>query len=191
MQESGRAGHLIRAALACTLSGLWGLYAGFELCDATALPGREEYLDSEKYQIRQRDWAAPGNIIAEITALNALRLRHRALQSHMGLRFYTIFNDRIVYFGKMAPGQSDMILVAISLDPEAAQEADFEIPCGNGNFPITPPFSPMICWTGGMPCGPAGYSMCALTPATGPMRSGRSARQEGQPHETRRQPAVR
>ncbi|GBQ15015.1 hypothetical protein CFR78_04600 [Komagataeibacter rhaeticus] len=128
VQESGRAGHLIRAALACTLSGLWGLYAGFELCDATALPGREEYLDSEKYQIRQRDWAAPGNIIAEITALNALRLRHRALQSHMGLRFYTIFNDRIVYFGKMAPDQSDMILVAISLDPEAAQEADFEIP---------------------------------------------------------------
>ena len=59
LQTSGRAGFLIRAALAATLSGLWGLYSGFELCEAAALPGREEYLDSEKYQIRRRDYARP------------------------------------------------------------------------------------------------------------------------------------
>ena len=52
LQTSGRPGFLIRAALAATLSGLWGLYSGFELCEASPLPGREEYLDSEKYQIR-------------------------------------------------------------------------------------------------------------------------------------------
>lgn len=135
VQHTGRAGHLIRAALACTLSGLWGVYSGFELCDATPLPGREEYLDSEKYQFRQRDWAGPGNIIAEITALNTLRLRHRALHSHMGLRFYTIFNDRIVYFGKMTADLSDVVLVAISLDPEGVQEADFEIPLWEWQLP--------------------------------------------------------
>ena len=52
LQTSGRPGHLIRAALAATLSGLWGVYSGFELCEATPIPGREEYLDSEKYQLR-------------------------------------------------------------------------------------------------------------------------------------------
>ena len=69
LQSSGRGGFLIRAALAATLSGLWGMYSGFEVCEAAPLPGREEYLDSEKYQIRVRDYAAPGNIVAEITAL--------------------------------------------------------------------------------------------------------------------------
>ena len=73
LQTSGRAGFLIRAALAATLSGLWGVYSGFELCEAAALPGREEYLDSEKYEIRACDFDAPGNIVAEITALNRLR----------------------------------------------------------------------------------------------------------------------
>src|ERR1700750_3080476 len=68
LQTSGRSGFLIRAALAATLSGLWGVYAGFELCEAAALPGREEYLDSEKYEIRHRDFAQPGNIVAEISA---------------------------------------------------------------------------------------------------------------------------
>jgi starch synthase (maltosyl-transferring) len=73
LQSSGRAGFLIRSALAATLSGLWGMYSGFELCEAAPLPGREEYMDSEKYQIKQRDWQAPGNIIAEISRLNQIR----------------------------------------------------------------------------------------------------------------------
>ena len=63
LQTGGRRAFLIRAALACTLSGLWGMYSGFELCEAAPLPGREEYLDSEKYQIRVRDITAPGNIV--------------------------------------------------------------------------------------------------------------------------------
>ena len=88
LQTSGRPGFLIRAALACTLSGLWGMYSGFELCEAAPLPGREEYLDSEKYQIRVRDFAAPGNIVGEITALNRIRRAHPALQSHLGVTFY-------------------------------------------------------------------------------------------------------
>src|SRR5215218_9685464 len=78
LQSSGRAGFLIRAALAATLSGLWGVYSGFELCEAAALPGREEYLDSEKYEIRVRDPKAP-NITAEITALNRIRNANPAL----------------------------------------------------------------------------------------------------------------
>src|SRR5581483_4571887 len=60
LQRSGRAGFLIRAALATTLSGLWGLYSGFELCEGAPLPGREEYINSEKYEIRAWDWQRPG-----------------------------------------------------------------------------------------------------------------------------------
>ena len=135
LQDSGRPGFLIRAALAATLSGLWGVYSGFELCEAAALPGREEYLDSEKYEIRPRDFAAPGNIVAEITLLNRLRKSHPALQSHLGVRFYNAGNDHILVYGKRVPGAEDMVLVAVSLDPHHPQEADFEVPLWEWKLP--------------------------------------------------------
>ena len=135
LQSSGRPGFLIRAVLAATLSGLWGVYSGFEICEAAALSGKEEYLDSEKYEIRPRDFAAPGNIVAEITMLNRLRRAHPALQSHRDIAFYNAFNDRILLYGKRAPGTADMILVAVSLDPHAAQEADFELPLWEWRLP--------------------------------------------------------
>lgn len=135
LQNSGRAGFLIRAALAATLSGLWGVYSGFELCEAAALPGREEYLDSEKYEIRPRDFTAPGNIVAEITMLNRLRRSHPALQSHLGVTFYNAGNDQILVYGKRVPGAGDMVLVAVSLDPHHAQETGFEIPLWEWKLP--------------------------------------------------------
>jgi starch synthase (maltosyl-transferring) len=128
LQTSGRPGFLIRAALAATLSGLWGVYAGFELCEAAALPGREEYLDSEKYQLRARPDRAPGDIVAEIARLNRLRRAEPALRSHLGTTFHNAFNDQILYYSKSAPGESSLILVAVSLDPFGAQEANFEVP---------------------------------------------------------------
>jgi starch synthase (maltosyl-transferring) len=135
LQSSGRAGFLIRAALAATLSGLWGVYSGFELCEAAALPGREEYLDSEKYEVRHRNFNAPGNIVAEITALNRLRRLHPALHSHLGVRFYNAFNDQILVYGKLSPDGSEMILVAVSLDPHHVQEAPFEVPLWEWKLP--------------------------------------------------------
>jgi starch synthase (maltosyl-transferring) len=135
LQGSGRAGFLIRAVLAATLSGLWGVYSGFELCEAAPLPGREEYLDSEKYEIRVRDFNAPGNIVAEITALNRVRRANPVLHSHRGVRFYHAGNDRMMVYGKMAPGQDDMILVAVTLDPHQPQETDFELPLWEWKLP--------------------------------------------------------
>ena len=135
LQTSGRPGFLIRAALACTLSGLWGMYSGFELCEAAQLPGREEYLDSEKYQIRVRDFAAPGNIVEEITALNRIRKANPALQSHLGITFYPAFNDQILLYGKRTPDGRDMILIAINLDPHNPQEAAIEIPLWEWGLP--------------------------------------------------------
>ena len=128
LQTSGRPGFLIRAALAATLSGLWGVYSGFEICESVALPGREEYLDSEKYEIKPRDYNSPGNIVGEITALNRIRRQHPALQSHLGLKFYTAYNDRVILYGKRDPFDGSMVLVAVSLDPHIVQEASIDVP---------------------------------------------------------------
>ena len=135
LQTSGRPGFLIRAALACTLSGLWGMYSGFELCEAAPLPGREEYLNSEKYQIRVRDFAMAGNIVSEIAMLNRIRRAHPALQTHLGITFYPAFNEQVLFYGKRTPERHDMILIAVSLDPHAAQEAAIEIPLWEWGLP--------------------------------------------------------
>ncbi len=135
LQSSGRAGFVVRAVLAATLSGLWGVYSGFELCEAAALPGREEYLDSEKYEIRVRDFGAPGNIVSEITAFNRLRRSHPALQTHLGLRFYNSSNDQVLVYGKSLPAHEDMVFVIVNLDPHHAQETSFEIPLWEWKLP--------------------------------------------------------
>jgi starch synthase (maltosyl-transferring) len=135
LQSGGRPAFLIRAALATTLSGLWGMYSGFELCEADALPGREEYKNSEKYEIKPRDWSQPGNIAAEIAQLNALRKREPALHSHLGVTFYNIFNDRMLYYAKTAPSRDDKLLIAVSLNPHDAEEGDFEVPLWEWQLP--------------------------------------------------------
>ncbi|MDP1875272.1 maltotransferase domain-containing protein [Phenylobacterium sp.] len=127
LQTSGRAGFLIRAALAATLSGLWGVYSGFELLESDPVPGKEDYKDSEKYEIRPRDWDAPG-IIPQITQLNRLRKSHPALQTHLNVHFLPSSDDNILFYAKTSPDGADLILVAINLDPHGAHEADVEAP---------------------------------------------------------------
>lgn len=128
LQTSGRPGFLIRSALAALGSGLWGVYSGFELCEGTPLPGKEEYLDSEKYELRQRDWHAPGNIRAEITRLNQIRRANPALQTHRGLTLAASSNSRVLAFYKSTPGHGNVVLAVISLDPFQAQETRVEAP---------------------------------------------------------------
>ncbi|UZE25806.1 alpha-1,4-glucan--maltose-1-phosphate maltosyltransferase [Pseudomonas sp. B21-056] len=135
LHESGRAGFLIRAALATMGSGLWGMYSGFELCESAPVPGKEEYLDSEKYEIRPRDFTAPGNIVAEIAQLNRIRRQNRALQTHLGLKIYNAWNDNILFFGKRTSDGSNFVLVAVSLDPHNPQEANFELPLWEMGLP--------------------------------------------------------
>jgi starch synthase (maltosyl-transferring) len=128
LHTSGRAGFQVRAVLAATLSGLFGVYSGFELCEAEPVPGKEEYWESEKYEVKPRDWQRAGNIIEDIARLNRLRRAFPALQTHLNVSFYNAWNDQILYYGKRAPGGSEIILVAVNLDPHNAQECDFEIP---------------------------------------------------------------
>jgi len=134
LQTSGRPGFLIRAALAATLSGLWGVYNGFELCESAAIPGKEEYLDSEKYQIKPWDYDRPGNIIAEITRLNRIRRENDALHSHLGVEFLNADSDHILYFLKQA-SSGNTIVVAINLDPLLVHEAVIEIPTWKFGLP--------------------------------------------------------
>jgi starch synthase (maltosyl-transferring) len=128
LHTSGRPGFRIRAVLAATLSGLFGVYSGFELCEAAPVPGKEEYLDSEKYVVKPRDWQAPGNIIADITLLNRLRRANPALQTHLNTRFHSASDDSVIYYAKPSPDGTDMILIMVNLDPHGARECDFEVP---------------------------------------------------------------
>ena len=135
LQRSGRPGFLIRAALAATLSGLWGIYSGFELCEASPVPGKEDYLDSEKYELRAWDWQRPGHIIEEITTLNRIRRQNPALHSHLNIRFHNAFDPDILYFMKATEDRSNIVLVAINLDPHGVHEADFELPLWEWSLP--------------------------------------------------------
>ncbi|WP_447043451.1 alpha-1,4-glucan--maltose-1-phosphate maltosyltransferase [Vreelandella sp. H-I2] len=135
LQSSGRAGFLIRAALATMGSGLWGMYSGFELCEGAPVPGKEEYLDSEKYEIRPRDYSAPGNIVYEIAQLNRIRRENPALHTHLGLTFYPVHNDRLLLFAKGTKTRDNVVLIAVNLDPFEAQEGAFELPLGLFDLP--------------------------------------------------------
>ncbi|WP_328916254.1 MULTISPECIES: alpha-1,4-glucan--maltose-1-phosphate maltosyltransferase [unclassified Streptomyces] len=126
LQNGGRPAFETRAVLAATLSPSWGVYAGFELCEATpAHPGSEEYLHSEKYELRPRDWAAAeaeGRSLAPlITTLNRLRRRHPALQQLRDLTFHPVDNEALLAYSKRRG--DDVVLVVVNLDPFHTQEA--------------------------------------------------------------------
>lgn len=135
LQESGRPGFRTRLVLAATLAGNYGIYNGFELCEAAALPGREEYRDSEKYEIRAWDWDRPGHIREDIALVNRLRREHPALQDFTNLSFYNAWNDNILYYGRRTPALDSFILVAVSLDPRLPQAAHFEVPLWEFGLP--------------------------------------------------------
>ncbi|MCI3273774.1 alpha-1,4-glucan--maltose-1-phosphate maltosyltransferase [Streptomyces cylindrosporus] len=126
LQRGGRPAFELRAVLAATLSPTWGLYSGYELCENLPLrDGSEEYLDSEKYQLRPRDWESAereGRSIAPLIArLNAVRRRHPALHRLRNLRFHTTDNDMVIAYSKTTG--PDTVLVVVNLDPHHTQEA--------------------------------------------------------------------
>jgi len=126
LQNGGRPAFETRAVLAATLSPTWGVYAGYELCEATpAHAGSEEYAHSEKYELRPRDWAgaqAQGRSIAPlITTLNRLRRRHPALRQLRDLTFHPVDNDALLAYSKRRG--EDVVLVVVNLDPFHTQEA--------------------------------------------------------------------
>ncbi|MEH0636457.1 DUF3416 domain-containing protein, partial [Streptomyces bottropensis] len=126
LQEGGRPAFELRAVLAATLSPTWGIYSGYELCENTPLkPGSEEYLDSEKYQLRPRDWdtaARDGHTIAPLLGkLNEIRRRSPALRQLRNLHFHHADQDAVIVYSKRAG--SNTVLVVVNLDPHHTQEA--------------------------------------------------------------------
>jgi len=142
LQHGGPAAFKIRAVLAAMLSPTWGIYSGYELCENVPLrPGSEEYLDSEKYQYKPRDWDAAersGNSLAPfITQLNLIRRAHPALHRLRNLRFHHADQPEFICFSKRltkaetgqnagstaAGGEADTVLVVVNTDPHQAREA--------------------------------------------------------------------
>ncbi|WP_086802514.1 alpha-1,4-glucan--maltose-1-phosphate maltosyltransferase [Streptomyces caniscabiei] len=126
LQEGGRPAFELRAVLAATLSPTWGVYSGYELCENTPLkPGSEEYLDSEKYQLRPRDWDAAerdGRTIAPLLGkLNEIRRRSPALRQLRDLHFHDADQEAVIIYSKSAG--SNTVLVVVNLDPHHTQEA--------------------------------------------------------------------
>ncbi len=128
LQKGGRPAFMIRAVLATTLSSVYGIYSGFELCEAEPLPGREEYLNSEKYEIKAWDWDRPGNIRELITRLNAVRRQNPALQEYENLRFHLCDNDQVLFYEKSTEDGSNIIFVAVNLDPFEAHDVTLFFP---------------------------------------------------------------
>ncbi len=108
----------IRAALAAMLMPSWGMYSGYEFCEGAPLPGREEYLDSEKFQLLDRDWNAPGNIKGFISQLNRVRRENGALQLYDNVTRHHADHDKLVVFSKVTADFANRILCSISLDAE-------------------------------------------------------------------------
>ena len=105
-----------RVALAATLSSNYGIYNGFELLEHEPIPGREEYLNSEKYEIKIRDWDKPGNIKDYIGRLNRIRRDNPALLQTTNLRFVQVDDDDVIGFVKESVGRDNAVAVAIALE---------------------------------------------------------------------------
>jgi starch synthase (maltosyl-transferring) len=129
LQTGGRAGFRVRLVLAATLSPLYGIYSGYELLEGTPVRhGSEEYLDSEKYQIRQRNYATPGNLDEEIRLLNRIRRAERALQRQENVQFLASENPNILFYRRASVDGSADILVAANLDPHAPHHTMVTVP---------------------------------------------------------------
>ncbi len=107
-----------RAALAATLAANYGVYNGFELLEHESIPGREEYLDSEKYEIRVRDWDQPDNIKAYLRDLNRIRRENAALQQSSQLRFIAIEDGNVIAFAKESVAHANVVVAAVALTRE-------------------------------------------------------------------------
>ena len=137
LQKSGRAGFQARLVLAATLNPLYGIYNGYELAEAAAIPGKEEYLNSEKYEIKAWDWDRPGHIKDDIRRINRIRRNNPALWRFNNLTFLNAWNDDIIAFYKMSLTRENLLVVAVNLDPHNTQAANFEIPLWEFGLPDT------------------------------------------------------
>jgi starch synthase (maltosyl-transferring) len=129
LQTGGRGAFRMRLLLAGTLSPLYGVYSGFELLEHEPVrPGSEEYLNSEKYQLRHRDFAAAGNLDDDMRRLNRIRRAEPALQRQDNLTFLPSENEEILFYRRAGVNGSADLLVAVNLDPRVAHASIVHVP---------------------------------------------------------------
>ena len=129
LARGGRPAFKLRLVLAATLSSLYGIYSGYELAENVPVaPTSEEYLDSEKYQVKARNWDAPGNLVEFITRVNTIRRKNPALQLYRNLTFYDADNPSILWYGKATEARDNLIFVAANLDPTVERESMVSVP---------------------------------------------------------------
>jgi len=140
LQTGGRAAFEVRLILAATLAANYGIYSGFELCEHVPVrKGSEEYLDSEKYQIKPRDWNQADNLRELIARVNEIRHTHRALQQNATLAFHNSDNPQFLWFSKSVPERPERVFVAVNTDPHWTQHGWVQMPIWEmGISPGTP-----------------------------------------------------
>lgn len=134
LQEGGRPAFKLRVVLAATLSSVYGIYSGYELCENDPIPGKEEYNNSEKYDYKVWDWDREGNIKDYIAQINMIRRTNEALHHYNNLKFYKADNDNILFYGKMTEDLSNIILVAVNLDPFQKHDSFVYLPIHEYNI---------------------------------------------------------
>ena len=129
LQYGGRPAFIIRLVLAATLSSNFGIYGpAFELCVSEALPGKEEYLNSEKFEIKDWNWDQPGNLKDFIARVNRIRKQNPALWRTNNLTFLESDNEYVIFYMKATPDLGNVVLVAAALDPFHPQPANVRVP---------------------------------------------------------------
>jgi starch synthase (maltosyl-transferring) len=128
LTAGGENKHIIRLILAATLSSNYGLYGPvYEFCLTEPYPGKEEYIDSEKYEIRNWDWTRLTKTGEVIAAVNAIRKTHAALQQTEGIRFLKTSNEHLIAYVKCDPVTRDTLLIIVNLDPDNVQEGTVQV----------------------------------------------------------------
>jgi starch synthase (maltosyl-transferring) len=129
LQRGGRPAFVARFVLAATLGASYGIYSGFELSENVPVrPRSEEYLDSEKYQIKVRDFGQPSSLSELIAQVNEIRREHPALQRDWGLRFHRTDNPELLCYSKRSEDGRDLLLMVVNLDPFHMQHGFIELP---------------------------------------------------------------
>lgn len=142
LQFGGRAASMVRYVLAATLGASCGIYGpAFELGDARPRePGSEEYLDSEKYQIREWDWDSPMSLSPFIARVNQIRRENPALHDNESLRFHPVDNDQLICYSKRSTDGADVIVVVANLDPHHTQSGWIELPLADFGLEVEQPY---------------------------------------------------
>jgi len=117
LQRGGRPAFQVRLILAATLGASYGIYSGFELCENLAVAGTEEYVDSEKYEIRVRDWNRPGHIKELVARVNQIRRENPALHGDWSLAFHATDNPHLIAYSKHSDDRANVVFTVVNLDP--------------------------------------------------------------------------